>query len=784
MSINDSDNNSGDALFKLTETKETLITGKTDHRDLINYMISGYTYCRVIFEDGVPVDFCHEEVNAGYEKLTGLKNVAGQRASEVFPGIKNNLPEFIEKQVAVAKTGIPDRFELYFEPLKSWFDISVYCPQKGYFVSIFDDITKRKKAEERLREREERFRILFENLAAPMMIIDPDTGHIIDANHAAGNFYGWSIEELSQMHMQQISTLSPEKIKAEMKKCSTKAQNQFLFRNRKADGSLHDVDVISNTIDIRGKILLYFVHDCTERKRYESLTAFRLRLFEMAENHSVEELLMAAMDRKADDKWSTALFNAFPQAILLLDHEGKIIVVNNAFKAQFNNHPEITQGSNIFHSVSTELGFEQSKKIDEVLFTGKRLFFEKESDGQIYRHTIYPIPNNEGEITNLLMFIKDVTILNKAEIDLLEERVQYRNLFNSQSNGFAYCRLIYEDHQPVDFIPEVVNMNFTKLTGIQTVNGRNISVLIPGISKSNPDLFEKIGQVARTGVADRFDLYINTLNKWLEITAYSHQKGYFVMVLTTIKTINIGNWEWNLENEEMIWSDKLRMLLGLDLHTISPSYQTWLQSIVPGERIITEKSVQNAIEKGVKFEIVYNVYDGYGSIRQMMTHGFPVINTEGVLTRYMGISIDISEYKNDDSIYLINTNNFSDLLNSSIEPLCSIAIDGTILDANEEFLDIYSIESRHVIGEYFHNLFPRQLEEERKAKFELIFYTRKPIHFQDTFRSNTIEIEQNEEYIYQISAYPIYGKNESINSIAVFITNSNKKYEAEKSRKQ
>ncbi|ACF44031.1 PAS domain-containing protein [Pelodictyon phaeoclathratiforme] len=779
------DNNADNSYSELKETRDALAASNTHHRNLIDYMQNGYAYCRVIFEEGVPVDFIHEEVNSGYEKMTGLKNVVGKRATEVFPGINNTFPEFIEKHITVAQTGISNRFELYLEPLRSWFDLTVYCPQKGYFVSIIDDITQRKIAEEAQKESEERFRKLFENHSAPMLIIDPETGYIVDANNASAIFYGWSIDELRQMHMQQISTLSPDKIKAEMAKSVLKTQNQFSFRHRKADGSLREVDIFSNAIEIHGKILLYsIIHDISERKRYESLTAFRLRLLEMAETHSAEELLLAAMDKKEEDQSFNRLFNVFPQPMLLLDPDGGIILANNAFKTQLNNHSEITPGSNIFDSISIELALEQRNVIAEVLFTGERIFYEKESHGRIYRHTVYPIPNSDGEITKLLMFIMDITNLILTEKELLVERVRYRNLFNNHLNGFAYCRMIFKDNCPVDFIPEVVNLNFKRLTGLQIIEGQSISMHIPGISISNPELFEKVGRVSLNGIAERFDLYINTLDKWLDITAYSHQKGYFVIVLTPMKTINTGNWEWNLENGEMIWSDKLRMLYGLDLHSSNPSYQTWLQAIVPMERINTEKTMRDAIHNENTFETIYNICDQNGTVRQMMTHGFPVKDENGLVKRYMGVSIDITEYKNDDTTHLINTHNFTSLLNSAVEPLCSLAIDGTILDANKDFLDIYSLESKSVIGQNFHSLFPRQLQEERKTKFELIFYTREPVHFKDLFHSNLHETDRNEEYIYHISAYPIYGINEDINSIAVFITDSNKNNKAEKSRRQ
>jgi signal transduction histidine kinase/PAS domain-containing protein len=141
----------------LESRDETLSASETSHRNIIDYMRNGYVYNRVVYEEGRAIDFVYEEVNAGYERMTGLKNVIGRKISEVFPGVEKSHPEFLAKTLRVAETGVPDRFEIYLEPLKKWFDISVYCPKKGYFVTIIDDITERKYYEFIMRFR---FRIL------------------------------------------------------------------------------------------------------------------------------------------------------------------------------------------------------------------------------------------------------------------------------------------------------------------------------------------------------------------------------------------------------------------------------------------------------------------------------------------------------------------------------------------------------------------------------------------------------------------------------------------------
>ena len=66
---------------------------------------------------------------------------------------------------------------------------------------------------------------LFDNSHSIMLIINPDTGEIVDANTAASKFYGYEKLELTQMKVTEINTLSKEQIFEEMEKAKTNKRN-------------------------------------------------------------------------------------------------------------------------------------------------------------------------------------------------------------------------------------------------------------------------------------------------------------------------------------------------------------------------------------------------------------------------------------------------------------------------------------------------------------------------------------------------------------------------------
>ncbi len=119
-------------------------------------MINGFALHQIICdESGKPVDYKFVEVNAIFEKMTGLKrdNIIGRLVTEVLPGTENDPVHWIEKYGEVALLGKSLEFENYSEALNKWFHIAAYCPETGFFITIFDDITTRKHAEEELKEK-------------------------------------------------------------------------------------------------------------------------------------------------------------------------------------------------------------------------------------------------------------------------------------------------------------------------------------------------------------------------------------------------------------------------------------------------------------------------------------------------------------------------------------------------------------------------------------------------------------------------------------------------------
>lgn len=121
-----------------------------------------------------------------------------------------------------------------------------------------------------LRESENRYKTLFQGSQVIMVLVDPDSGAIVDVNQAACNFYGYSREEFLSRHSYDINRLPPAEIMTALAAVKSGEATHFSFRHRLASGELRDVDTHCGPIQISGKTLVYSViHDTTERLQHQ-----------------------------------------------------------------------------------------------------------------------------------------------------------------------------------------------------------------------------------------------------------------------------------------------------------------------------------------------------------------------------------------------------------------------------------------------------------------------------------------------------------------------------------
>jgi PAS domain S-box-containing protein len=130
------------------------------------------------------------------------------------------------------------------------------------------NITELKNTEKTLKYSEERYRDIFINNPAVMLLVDISNGNIIDANPAAIKFYGYSLDEMLKMKIGDIN-VSNDTLN-EMSMISSKQENRLILKHRLSNGKIRNVDVQSGFIGQEDEnVLCSIIQDITIQKKAE-----------------------------------------------------------------------------------------------------------------------------------------------------------------------------------------------------------------------------------------------------------------------------------------------------------------------------------------------------------------------------------------------------------------------------------------------------------------------------------------------------------------------------------
>ena len=157
------------------------------------------------------------------------------------------------------------RFEMEITPARMTFQ------GKAARQAILRDITDRRRAENALRESEERYRLLFENNPQPMWVLDRETLAFLAVNEALCRHYGYSREEFLRMTIEDIRPSAD--VPALFENLATESREFHRaggWRHRRKDATTIEVEIASHPIHFAGRdAQLILANDVTERKRAE-----------------------------------------------------------------------------------------------------------------------------------------------------------------------------------------------------------------------------------------------------------------------------------------------------------------------------------------------------------------------------------------------------------------------------------------------------------------------------------------------------------------------------------
>jgi PAS domain S-box-containing protein len=326
-------------------------------------------------------------------------------------------------------------------------------------VVIFRDIGERKRAEDGLRESEERFRSLYNMASDCILQLTPGENGppvIVDVNVSACVMHGYTREEMIGKPLTFLSSESSRGVMLNaVKRIMLGETMTFEVEHMRKGGVVFSVEVSAHLIYIGGvAYILAIDRDITERRKIEE--ALRER-----------------------DRTQKAILNNIPDMAWLKDRECRFISTNEAFGKTCGVHPEDLPGATDFDIWPRHLAEKYHADDIEVMQTGKGKQVEEQMIDQggrrIWIETIKtPIYNDSGEVIGTTGISRDITERKSTEEKLklfsqaieeamdgvqivgLDGRIIYSNLAIEEIYGFSRHELSGKDLSEMTADPEIM----------------------------------------------------------------------------------------------------------------------------------------------------------------------------------------------------------------------------------------------------------------------------------------------------------------------------------------
>jgi PAS domain S-box-containing protein len=485
------------------------------------------------------VDGYLDTVSISTDPVAGKKEPAGTAFCEKRYQVCNDVatdPRMVPWRDSALQRGYRSLAAFPFAPgTRNAGVISVYASEPGIFndqiirlleeqsgdityaLATLDHEEERITAENELQASELRYRRLFETAQDAILILDGESGEIIDANKFILDLLGYPLEYFVGRHLWELGFLKDKSL-AQNAFSELKTNGYIRYEDLPLEtkqGNVINVEFVSNVYLVGDrKIIQCNIRDITDRKNIETLL------------HDTTDYLENLI------RYANA-------PIIVWDPAFRITKFNHAFETLTGLTWNVVAGQPLDILFSDDSREASMNLIRETL-GGKRWesveIPVRHVSGKT--HTVLwnsaNIEAGDGTVIATIAQGQDISGRKRVEEALRESEQRYRSLFDHMIEGHALHEIILDENGlAAEYRILDVNAAFEKLLMIHRddVIGR-LSCDAYGVHE--PPYLKIYANVAASGQAKIFETYYPPMEKHFMISVYSPKKGQFATVFEDI----------------------------------------------------------------------------------------------------------------------------------------------------------------------------------------------------------------------------------------------------------
>ena len=218
---------------------------------------------------------------------------------------------------------------------------------------------------------------------------------------------------------------------------------------------------------------------------------------------------------------------------------------------------------------------------------------------------------------------------------------------------------------------------------------------------------------------------------------------------------HLGNWEWDIVQDKLTWSDEIYHIFGLAPQQFGANYEAFMQAVYPEDRQHVEKQIREALEQMCPYSIEHRILRPDGSVRYVRERGEVFCGEDGKPARMLGTVHDVTENWLIETALVEKEKQFRELVEQSSDWIWEVNAQAIYSYVSPQCKSILGYEVEEVVGKSPFDLMPREEAQRVSAIFQKSLQEQQPFLHLESIHLH----KDGHQVVLETNGVPIFGLN-------------------------